>query len=515
MAQVSSISSNATGLKIAEESTPGVLLGTSADLFQVMEPNSYADFGPEIGTTPRNPINPSRQRKKGVTTSLSATGGFNTDLTQTNLQSILQGFLYADHRTKDELAVTTVNTGGATDDFEPLAGGDGFIAGDLLFAKGFDDAPNNGLHVVSGTPTATEIIVTTTLTVATTQAGIISKVGHQAGAGDIDVDASGTLPTLTSTSFDFTTLGLSGGEYIFLGSDETDTSFLTAANNGPKRVRGVPTANVLTIDKSDLTMVTEASTAETIRIYICRALKNEADPVLQVTRTYTIERTLGAPDDASPAQVQADGLIGAYPNELTLNLPPEDKVTLDLGFVALDGLSVDGPTALPSAAGTLVPIVEASAFNTSSDFSRIRLATAGSTDEAPTPLFAFVEEITLTINNNVTANPALSVLGAAVITIGTFEVGGSLTAYYQNQTAADAVRNNDNLTLDFALVKENAGIFFDIPLITLGDGRPTVELDTPVKLPLGSEAATGALIDPSLDHTLMICFFDYLPLAAE
>ncbi len=509
MAQVSSISSNATGLKIAEESTPGVLLGTSADIFRTYEPNTYADFGAEIGTTPRAPINPSRQRKKGVTTSLNASGGFNTDLTQNNLQDIFQGFLYADHRSKDELSVTT--TTGATETYNVAAGGAGFIAGDLLFAKDFAIAGTNGLKTVASS-TATTVVVNEDIEDDTT--GIISKVGHQAGAGDIDVDASGTLPTLTSTTFDFTTLGLVPGEFIYIGGDTVGELFLTAANNGFKRVRSI-TANVLTIDKSDSTMVTEASTAETIRIYIGRALKNESDPTLQVIRTYTCERTLGAPDDASPAQVQADGLTGAYPNEMTFNLPPEDKVTMDLGFVALSGLTVDGPTALPSAAGTIVPVAEASAFNTSSDFSRIRLATAGSTDEAPTPLFTFVEEITLTINNNVTPNPALAVLGAAVVSLGTFEVGGSLTAFFQDTVATTAVTNNTNLTLDFALVKENAGMVFDVPLLTLGDGRPTVELDAPIKLPLGTEAATAALIDSTLDHTLFVVFFDYLPTAAE
>jgi len=512
MAQVSSISSNATGLKIAEETTPGVLPGSP--IFLTLEPNTYADFGAQIGTTPRAPINPSRQRKKGVTTSLSASGGFNTDLTQANLQDIFQGFFYADLRTKDELSVTT--TTGASETYNVAAGGTGFADGDLLFAKDFAVASSNGLKTVASS-TATTVVIDENIEDDTT--GTISKVGATTLAGDIDVLAAGggALPTLTSTTFDFTTLGLIPGEFIFIGGDTSGAAgdqFLTAANNGFKRVRSV-TANVLTIDKSDSTMVTEANTAEFVKIFIGRALKNESDPTLQVTRTYTLERTLGAPDDASLSDVQADGLQGAYANEIALNLPAEDKVTLDLGYVGLDGLTVTGPTALPSASGTVVAVSEASAFNTTSDFSRIKLATAGSTDEAPTALFAFVEEITLNINNNVTPNAALSVLGAAVVSVGTFEVGGQLTAFFQDTVGTTAVRNNTNLTLDFALVKENAGMVFDIPLITLGDGRPTVEIDTPIKLPLSSEAATGALIDSTLDHTLFVVFFDYLPTAAE
>lgn len=513
MAQVTSISSNATGLSIAEELTPKVLPGSPT--FLTLEPNSYADFGAQIGTTPRNPINPGRQRKKGVPTSLNAAGGFNNDLTQSNLQDIFQGFLFADLRTKDELDVTDVTL---TTTYTVAAGGTGYAAGDLLFAKGFGDAANNGLKTVASS-TATTVVVNETLVDAAglTADEIISKVGVQGAAGDIDVDASGTLPTLTSTVFDFTTLGLIPGEFIFIGGDVSGAAgdqFLTAANNGLKRVLSVA-ANVLTIDKSDATMVTEANTAETVRIFIGRALKNEADPTLQVTRTYTLQRTLGAPDDASPAQIQADGLQGAYASEMTLNLPAEDKVTFDLTYLALDGLTVDGPTALPSAAGTLVPVVEASAFNTTSDFSRIKLAKVVTGDEAPTALFAFVEEITLTVNNNLTANPALSVFGAAVISVGTFEVGGQLTAFFQDTVATDAVRNNDDLTLDLALIKENSGIVIDIPLLTLGDGRPTVEQDVPVKLPLSQEAASGVLLDSTLDHTLFMVFFDFLPTAAE
>jgi hypothetical protein len=46
---------------------------------------AYNDFGGEIVTVAPNPINPSRQRRKGVTTDLNAAGGFNHNLNYENL----------------------------------------------------------------------------------------------------------------------------------------------------------------------------------------------------------------------------------------------------------------------------------------------------------------------------------------------------------------------------------------------------------------------------------------------
>jgi hypothetical protein len=514
MAQVNKIDSNVTGLRIAEEVSLGVLSGS--DVWVPYEPNSYSDFGGQLTTIARTPISDTRQRKKGVVTDLDASGGFNTDLTQKNLQGILQGFLFADLRNKSEFGGTGEITGviTATDDYQAASGLTVFEVGRLVHAAGFTNAANNGLKRVT-VSTGTALTVAENLVIETPPAtATLVEVGAQGLAGDIDVDASGSLPTLTSTTLDFTTLGILPGEWIFIGGDTAGAAgnqFLTAANNGFKRVKLVA-ANVLTLDKSDATMVTEANTAETVQIFFGRVLKNEVGTTIK-RRTYQMERTLGASDDAQPAQIQSEYIVGAVPSEAVLNISQADKITLDLSFIATDNEQRTGVTGVK--AGTRPSIVESDAFNTSSDFTRIKMALVEAADEAPTPLFAFMTELSITISNNLSPNKAVGFLGSFEVTAGIFAVSASTTAYFSNVAAVTAVRNNSDVTLDVAMVKQNAGIVIDLPILALGDGRANIEQDSPITLPLTVEAGTGAKYDVNMNHTILMNFFDYLPTSAE
>lgn len=519
MAQVQKIDSNIVGLRYAEEQSLKVLPGSPT--WKPLEPNGFGDFGGEVRTVARNPINPGRQRKKGVVTDLDASASFTTDLTQMNLQDLLQGFLFADLRRKGEEPVNAVDVDGANPDEYEVASTAGFLVGSLIKGSGLNNAANNALNVV------TAVVPDVSVEVADGQlvdepsppAGAqITVVGHEGAAGDIEVDASGALPKLTSTTLDFTTLGLIPGEWIFIGGDTAATRFFNSVNNGFKRIRSI-SANEIVLDKSVSAMVTDDGTIDgaggagnNIRLFFGRVLKNEVGTLIK-RRSYQLERTLGAPDDAQPSQIQSEYVVGAIPNELTLNVPQAEKVTAELSFVGLDHEQRDGATGVKP--GTRPAIQEADAFNTSSDFSRIKLAQVSGDEEAITPLFAFVSELTVTIQNNVSPNKAVSVLGAFEATAGQFQVGGSITAYFADVAAVSAVRQNQDVTLDAVLVRGNAGIVLDVPLLSLGDGRANVEQDQPITLPLNLEAATAAKIDSSLDHTALLVFFDYLPNLAQ
>lgn len=514
MTLLQKIDSNVTGLRFCEEDSYKVVSGD--EVWYPLEPNSYSDFGGQITTVARNPINPSRQRKKGVTTDLEAGGGFDTDLTQEGLQCLLQGFFFADLRPKDEFGgadeITNVDT--TADTYDGVDIEDDFTVGDLIFASGFTDAGNNGLKTVDSVAGPNVLGVAENLVdeAAPPTLAKIVRCGVVAGAGDIDVNVTGSLPALTSSVLDFTTLGLIPGEWIFIGGDSAGLKFANAVNNGFKRIRSIA-ANLLTLDKSDSTMVVEASTTETVQLFFGTVLKNESDPTEIVRRSYQMERTLGAPDDASPTEIQAEYLVGAVPGEFNINIPTAEKIVCDCKFVAGDHETIDGPTALK--AGTRPDLVESDAFNTSSDFSRIKMALALSIDEAPTALFAFVTDLSFAINNNLSPNKAVGTLGAFEVTAGTFQVSGSLTAYFADVAAVAAVRNNSDITIDAHMVKENAGISLDMPLLSLGEGRLNVEQDQPITLPLSMDAATAAKIDSGLDHTLLMVFWDYLPDAAD
>lgn len=508
MAIRNKMDSNETGLSIAKEviGQPGVLPGTNgADaVWYSMEPNEYDDFGGEPTLLARRPINSSRQRKKGSIVDLDASGGFEQDFTNDNSQMLVSGFMYANAREKKNEAPSSVTATGYV-----VADEDAYFAGMIILATGFSVAGNNGLKVVTSVDSGTSEVRATGLAIEANPPATakILLVGYQGAAGVLDVSVSGDFAQITSSASNLHQLGIIPGEMIFVGGDSATTRFSTAANNGIKRVRSVA-AGALVIDKSDVAMVDEASSTETVQIFFGRVIKNELANLI-VRQSFQLERQMGAPDTSQPTQVQAEYVIGAFPNELEMSINSADKITCSYSFVAITNeqtVSTTGPKA-----GTRVVTPESDAYNTSTDFQRIKLSLVSSADEAPAPLFNFITEMTLNINNNVSLNKAVSYLGGFDATLGVFEVSAEITAYFTKIESAQAIRQNKDVTLDFFVAKENKGFAVDLPLIALGGGLAEVEIDEPIMLPLESDAATAVKLNPNFDHTLLWVFFDYLP----
>lgn len=508
---VNKIDSNITGLRIAEEQSIGVLPVTP--VWNQQEPNDYQGFGSKITTLVRTPITDGRQRKKGVTTDLEATAGYSSDLTQTNFQDLLQGVFFANFRRKGEITgIDSATVQGGDDTFE-IAETDGFIVGSLLLATKFTNTANNGLKRVKAVVADTSLAVAETLVNEASPPADSSLVvvGHQFASGDITIDVSGTLPKMISAALDMTTLGLTVGEWIFVGGDDPAQNPLNAANAGWKRIRRI-TEDYLEFDKSVGTMVTDAGTAKTVRIYFGRKLQNEVGESI-VRRSYDLELSLGAPDTAQPSQIQSLHVIGAIPNTWNLTIGTAAKIGTDISFIGKDVETRDGVTGLKS--GDRPTLADADAFNTSSDVKRIKMSQVSISDEAVTSFFAYVTDLSFSFNNNLKPAKAVGVLGSFDTTAGTFAVSGNVTAYFTDIQGVQAVRNNADITIDAIVVKDNSGFVLDLPLLSLGGGDLDIKLDEAVKLPLSMDAATGAKNSPDMNYTAAIMFYDYLPDAAE
>ena len=233
-------------------------------------------------------------------------------------------------------------------------------------------------------------------------------------------------------------------------------------------------------------------------------IRNELDPALIKRYTFQLERYLGQDADGP----MSDYVIGAVANELTIDTKQADKITMELGFVGCDSVARSGLEGLK--AGTRPDLIASDAFNSSSDVKYISIATVDATTAIPTSLFAYCTDVALKINNSVSGLKAVGILGNFDTSAGMLDVSGSLTAYFQDVRAINAVRNNLDITMDTIFVKKNAGLVFDIPLLTLGNGLPKIEKDKPITIPLDTMAAQSAF-----GHTLLYVNFPYLPSVAD
>ena len=500
------IDSNDTGLRFAVEKClkelPTLAVDGADPVWHPLEPNSYGDMGASITTVARNPINPSRQRQKGVVTDLEASASFQMDLTGRNHLYMMQSYNFALAREKPTTAplnaavvpVTAVTTGTG------YAMNDSFASqlavGDMVVAEGFGVAANNGVKVVTAVATGTVLAAGLAAEASPPAGAKLTQIGVQGAAGDLAITVSGGQTRLTASTLNLSSLGLIPGEWIYIGGDAAITHFDT--NQGFARVDSIAAGSIL-LGKTSWTPAAEVGGTKTIQLFFGTVIRNEEDPDDIVRQPLQFERTLGSDADG----VMSQYIIGSIANEFTLNVPQADKVTAEMGFVACDAVARPGATGLK--AGTRPALTQSDAFNTSSDVRRLAFSIVGEAD----PLFLYATDLTITITNNASGAKAIGVLGNFDINIGVFDVGGSVTAYFQDVRAVNAVRDNADVSMDLILVKNNMGIIWDIPLMALGNGMVAVEQDQAITVPLDTMAAQS-----SFGHTLMYVNFPYLPNAA-
>ncbi len=504
-----SIVSTTTGSDLSWEDTT---LNDGADtvgiptIWRQLDPNSFSDFGAKYATKARNTINKSRSRKKSSIVGLDVTAGYNADLTQNSLTRLIQSFFFAAAREQvstDPLNGTNIPLTSVSGTQYVAASGLGtFIVNSLVKASGFTTTGNNGLKLVTAVSGTTVTAAGLTIEASPPATAKLDRVGYRFPSADVAMSVSPAgMARMTSSAITMTTLNLVVGQWVFLGGDSTNTYWTT--NIGFARVSAVAAAYI-DFDKTDWTPAIEAGTGKTIQMFWGTVIKNEDDSTLITKRTLQLERQMGEDDDG----IQSEYIIGAVANTLGLSMPQEDLIACDLSFVGIGHERRDGDTGIK--AGTRIDLIEEDAFNTSSDFARIKLGIVDTTTSNGSSLFGYVTDLNININNSVVANKALGTLGAFDTSAGNFEVDGKITAYFTEFLAVQAIEANADVTLDLVMVRDNAGLLIDIPLMTLGGGLLTVEKDKPVMIPVD-----GMACQSDMGHTLLYQHFAYLPDAAS
>lgn len=506
------VKTNRLSLAYAIEQSLGVLPGSPT--WKLLEPNDITTWGAQTTKTARDPISPDRQRRKGTTTDLDSTVEFEHDLTREVFLDFIEGFCFASAR---------YPYSGGTDRLGPLQSGaafnnlaaDGDVTGDsfthdaistamtagrLLYARGFDTAANNGMKEVDSgsTTTVTEITTTSVLvdeTPGNTANATLEIAGHRAATGDL-VWTNATK-TLSSTTLDFTTLGLSPGQVIHIGGLTSSNQFSEGVAYG--RIVSIA-ANAIVFDKLSGTLAADdPGTGETVDLLFGAFIRN-----VTVTDSDFLERSfqfeLAMPNLGSGGATRWQYAEGNYGNQVTFQLPLADKAIIEFGFVGTD---TENPTSTQATgASTPVETVQTTAFNTSADIGRLRVQ---QTDE--TGLTTCFKNVSLTLNNQVTPEKCLGTLGATELNTGTYLVDVETQILLTNEDVISAIKDNETVMFDFIVKNDDGAIAFDIPSMTLGGGDLELPRNESVRVNMQGEAFR----DATLGYTLGVSTIPAVP----
>ena len=319
--------------------------------------------------------------------------------------------------------------------------------------------------------------------------------GYRGATGDLQINSDGDL---ISSVLDFTTLGLTVGQGLWIGGSATANKFATAANYGMTRIEAI-VANKVTLNKRSQAFATDAGTGKNIYILFGRFIRNVAvDHSDWLERTFQFEAAFPNLGDAGATRYQYS--TGNACDQITMELPLADKATFSVGFVGLQAEDFTG-TRKTNAASAREP-VGTTAFNTSQDIVRLRVQEV---DE--TGLTTDFKSFRMTITNNVSPEKVLGQVGAKYTNYGSFFVDIAATLLFTDEDVVDAISNNTTIGCDFVLRNGDGGLLFDLPSGTLGDGR----MDLPVNQSVQLNISLTTFEDDTLGTSLGVTLFPYLP----
>lgn len=506
---MSRVLTNNTSLSFAIEASVGVLPGSPT--WFALEPNSIGAYGATLTTVPRSPISANRQRRKGAVTDLDSTVDWEADLTLSHFTQFAEAFVFA-VATNQDLSFLGGNVTGTGYTVAALSAGQvaklHYTAGgpiSLLHANGYAVAANGGLKALNSQPIATNTELTVTGVSAETAAAnaTVDIAGIRPEIGDLAISVTAGIVTLTSgnngaiNSIDFTTLGLTVGQFIHIGGLLAANQFATGIA-GYARVTSVAAGTVI-LDMPDAALVTATGAGDTVDLLFGRFIRNvPTNHADFLERSVTFE--LAFPNLDNPSGDRFEYAKGNYSNTMSVNLPLTEKATLGFSFIGTD--SAPPTTTRETNAATPLNPTRTGAFSTSIDCARLRI---NEVDNSGT--YTDFKSLTLTFNNGVTPEKLLCTLGASFMNFGNFEVDLEAQMLFSDFRVVEAIRDNRTMSMSFGVKNDDGAMMIDIPSMTLGGGGR----EFPVNESVLVNTTIQAFQDPVLNTSVGISLFPVAP----
>ncbi|MBN9242431.1 MAG: hypothetical protein J0I98_06525 [Mesorhizobium sp.] len=341
------------------------------------------------------------------------------------------------------------DAGTTTDTYVVAANGDDAKAGHLVRATGFTNAANNQVFKVVSATGTTIVGSSLSLTAETAPPATarLKVVGFQGASADISAAADG----LTSSSLDFTTLGLAVGQWIKIGGSAAGDKFATAACNGWARITAIAT-NALTLDNLPSGWTTDAGTGKTVKVWFGDQLKNGVSRI-----SHTIER--GFMGQAVPTYIIQRGMVVG---QATLNFTTEQVIS---GTFTMNGLTGEQTTSALDAS----PDAETSNPIMSANVNVGRIAESGVAVTSPN----FVRSAQLSFNNNLRMITAVGNVGAVDIGVGEFAVDVTLETYFGSNALLAKLLAGTVGNINLRTAKNSQAVILALPRLTFTGGAPS------------------------------------------